>query len=537
MGSKQILFDDHARRALQSGVDKVANTVKITLGPKGRNVILDREGISPLITNDGVTIAKEIELKDKFENMGAKLIKEVASKTQDNAGDGTTTATVLAQSMLTLGLKQVASGANPIGIKRGIEKATHAAVSYIKSLSVPVQTKEKIIQVATISSNNDENIGHLIADAMEKVGPRGVITVEEAKSLRTSLDLVPGMQFDRGFISPHMATNPEKMLTIYEEPYILLTDKKITQMKQLVPVLEFAASEGKPLLIIADDFEGEAAATLVLNVMRGALQVTAVKAPGFGEDKKEILKDIAVLTNGQLVSDEANMRLEDFTPELLGSARSVKVSFETTTIVEGYGDKLNITQRKQQIQNHLANAPEYQHSDLQRRLARLGSGVAVINVGAATETEMKEKKMRIDDALNATRAAALEGVVAGGGITLFRSVTALNSLSLIGDEKIGLQIVNEALKEPLKLIVSNAGRDAAEVLAQLKSYPELNFGYNAKKDCFENLFESGVIDPTKVVRSGLQNAASIASLVLTTEALVVDNDEEPNRVLPNSVVM
>lgn len=535
MATKQILFDEHARKALQLGVDKVANTVKVTLGPKGRNVILDRD-ISPLITNDGVTIAKEIELKDKFENMGAKLIKEVASKTQDKAGDGTTTATVLAQSMLHKGLKQVASGANPIGIKRGIEKATATIVNYIKSQSVPVQSKEKISQVASISANNDEVIGQLIADAMEKVGADGIITVEEAKSLQTSLDVVQGMQFERGFVSPYMASNHEKMLTEFEDPSILLTDKKITNMKQLIPVLEFVAGEGRSLLIIADDFEDEAIATLVLNIMRGSLKVAAVKAPGFGDDKKEILKDIAALTGAQVISEDAGMKLEDFSPDYLGSARRITVDSESTTIVEGKGNKEAVDERKRQILNRLQNAADYQRADLQRRLARLGSGVAVINVGAATETEMKEKKMRIDDALNATKAAALEGVVAGGGITLFHAERVLGNLLLEGDEKVGLNIVRDSLSEPLRHIASNAGRDAAEVIAHIRSNPQSNYGYNAKTNSFEDLFESGVIDPTKVVRSGLQNAASIAAMVLTTEALVTDLEETKDLAAPQIIM-
>ncbi|MBT4446026.1 chaperonin GroEL [archaeon] len=536
MTSKQIIFDEYARSALQRGVDKVANTVKVTLGPKGRNVILDRD-THPLITNDGVTIAKEISLKDKFENMGAKLIKEVASKTQDKAGDGTTTATVLAQSMITQGLKQVTSGANPIEIKRGIETATTEVVNYIKSKSVPVQSKEKIIQVATISANNDEEIGNLIASAMGRVGSNGVITVEEASGMRTSLEVVQGMQFSRGFISPYMATDLEKMTTNFDNPYILITDKKITTMKQLVPVLEFISQESRPLFIIADDVEGEAIATLVLNIMRGSLKVCAIKAPGFGDDKKAILEDIAILTGATVISADQDLKLVDFSPDFLGTARKITATEENTTIVEGRGDANTIHLRKNQIKTHLEHAQEFQKADLHRRLARLGAGVAVINVGAVTDTELKEKKMRIDDALNATRAAALEGVVAGGGITLFRAQEVINTLQFTQpDQKVGAAIVKSALSEPLRHIARNAGKESAEVVAKLLSTPGSNFGYNAKTDSFEDLFETGVIDPTKVVRSALQNAASIAAMILTTEALVADFNEEKDKIVP-SIVM
>ncbi len=535
MTTKQILFDEHARKALQSGVDKVANTVKVTLGPKGRNVILDRE-TNPLITNDGVTIAKEIELKDKFENMGAKLIKEVASQTQDNAGDGTTSATVLAQSMITSGLKQITSGANPIEIKRGIHKATTAVVDAIQQRSSPVNNKETIVQVATISANNDEEIGVLIAEAMGKVGTSGVITVEEAKGMKTSLELVPGMQFDRGFLSPYMVTDTDKMVTEFEEPYILLTDKKITNMKQLVPILEMVAESGRPLFIIAEDIEGEAIATIVLNLIRGALKVCAVKAPGFGDDKTAALEDIAILTGGSVISEDKGMKLEEFTEEMLGSARRISVTEEHTTIVDGKGDPNIIHMRKNQLKTQFEHAEEYKGSEFKRRLARLGGGVAVINVGAATEPEMRERKMRIDDALNATRAATLEGVVAGGGITLFRAQNVLDSLGLMGDQKIGLDIVKTAISEPLRHIASNAGKEAAEVVAKLMSSSNHNFGYNAKTDSYEDLFASGVIDPTKVVRSALQNASSIAAMILTTEALVADFDDEKDNIVPQVVM-
>ncbi|RMD57785.1 chaperonin GroEL, partial [Candidatus Woesearchaeota archaeon] len=463
--AKQLTFNENARHALLCGVDKVANTVKVTLGPKGRNVVLDRSG-SPLVTNDGVTIAKEISLKNKFENMGAKLIKEVASKTQDKAGDGTTTATLLAQSLITEGLKNITAGANPMDVKRGIEKATDKVVEHLRSKSVPVEGKEKIKQVATISANNDEYIGALIADAMEKVGTSGVITVEEAKSMETSLEVVEGMQFERGFISPYMATDHEKMVCEYEDPYILVTDKKISTMKQLVPLLERVAQEGKPLLIIADDLEGEALAAVILNLIRGAIKVCAVKAPGFGDEQKEMLQDIAALTGASVVSEDFGLKLEDVDAHVLGSARKIRVDEEKTTIVEGKGDKGAIEKRKSMIRAQIENADtDWKKDDLKKRLAKLGGGVAVINVGAATETEMKEKKMRIDDALNATKAAVEEGVIAGGGVTLYRARQALESLELEGDAKIGCDIVRQALEAPLRQIAENAGKEGPEIIA------------------------------------------------------------------------
>ncbi len=526
MSGKQIMFDEHARQALLKGVDKVANTVKITLGPKGRNVVLDKT-LHPLVTNDGVTIAKEIELTDKFENMGAKLIKEVATKTQDTAGDGTTTATLLAQSMITEGLKNITAGANPIEVKKGIEKATAKVVDYLQKKSVQVRDKEKIIAVATISANNDEEIGVLIADAMEKVGTNGVITVEEAKSMDTSLELVEGMQFDRGFISPYMVTDHENMMCEFENPSILVTDKKITGMKQLVPLLESVANEGRPLLIIADDIEGEAVATIVLNVIRGAIKVCAIKAPGFGDERKEILEDIALLTGALVISEEKGMKLENVTSEMLGSARKITVDSEKTTIVEGKGKRTDIDARKKQIESQLAKEDsEYRKTDLKKRLAKLGGGVAVINVGAVTETEMKEKKMRIDDALNATKAAIEEGVVPGGGVTLYRAIKVLEGIPLENDQMVGLHIVRRSLEEPVRQIAKNAGKEGAEIIAHLSQEKNDNVGYNAKKDCYEDLFKAGVIDPTKVVRTALQNAASIAAMVLTTEALVTDFDSE-----------
>ncbi len=534
MASKQLLFEEHARQALLRGVDKVADTVKVTLGPKGRNVVLDKV-LHPLITNDGVTIAKEIELKNKFENIGAKLIKEVASRTQDNAGDGTTTATLLAQAMVHEGLKNITAGANPMGVKRGIEKATTETVKYVQQRSTPVRSKENICQVATISANNDEVLGNLIADAMEKVGNGGVITVEEAKSIETSLEVVEGMQFDRGFTSPYMATDHEKMICEFEEPYILLTDKKISTVKQLVPVLEKTAREGRPLLIIAEDIDGEAQTALILNLIRGVVKVCAVKAPGFGDDQKEMLEDIAVLTGGRVISEEKGMKMEDFEEEWLGTARRVQVDGDKTTIVEGKGERKDIDQRKKQLEAQVAAADsEFRKNDLRKRLARLAGGVAVIKVGAVTETEMKEKKMRIEDALNATKAAVEEGVVPGGGITLFHAAAGVLERFNTGDadEQVGVNIVKRAIEEPLRRIAINAGREGSEVIARLRTEKDQNVGYNAKKDVFEDLVKAGVIDPTKVVRLGVQNAASIAGMVLTTEALVADLDEEKDEKSP-----
>lgn len=535
--AKQIMFNEHARQALLRGMNKVADTVKITLGPKGRNVVLDKMG-TPTVTNDGVTIAKEIELKDKFENMGAKLIREVASKTQDNAGDGTTTATLLAQALMVEGLKHITSGANPIDIKKGIERATEEVVKYLQEQSVSVKDKEKIVQVATISANNDEFIGKLIADAMERVGNDGVITVEEAKSIETSLELVEGMQFERGFISPYMATDHEKMVCEIEEPYILLTDKKISTMKQLIPVLERVAREGRSLFVIAEDIDGEAQTGLILNLIRGAIKVCAVKAPGFGDDQKEILQDIALLTGGQVISEEKGFNLEHFDESWLGSARRVKVDADKTIIVEGKGNAKEIEKRKKLLESQIALADSnYKKEDLKKRLAKLSGGVAVIKVGAATETEMKEKKMRIDDALNATKAAVEEGVVAGGGLTLFHATKVLEKLSgLESDQWSGVRIVKRALEEPVRQIAANAGREPSEIVARLRGEKDYLVGYNAKKDVFENLFTAGVLDPTKVIRTGLQNAASIAGMLLTTEALVTDFDDEKDEKTPMIVM-
>ena len=524
--AKQIMFDENARQAIIRGVDKVANTVKVTLGPKGRYVVLDKSS-QPLITNDGVTIAKEIALKDKFENIGAKLIKEVASKTQDNAGDGTTNATLLTQIMVNEGLKNITSGANPIEVKKGIEKAIETVVTFLKEQSVDVSDKEKIQQVATISANNDEVIGKLIADAMEKVDNNGVITVEDGKSMETELEVVEGMQFDRGFLSPYMVTDNEKMVCEQEEPYVLITDKKLSSMKQLVPVLEKVAQEGKPLFIIAEDIEGDAQAAIILNLIRGAIKVCAVKAPGFGDEKKEMLEDIAILTGAKVISEDKGMKLENFTADWLGSARKIKVDNEKTIIVEGKGEKKHLEARKALIESQVKLADlDFKKTELKKRLAKLGGGVAVIKVGAATETELKEKKMRIDDALNATKAAVEEGVVPGGGVTLYRATKSLEELKLENDQKIGVTIVKRALEEPIRQIAKNAGKEGTEVISRLKQEKDLKVGYNAKKDCYEDLFKAGVIDPTKVVRNSLQNSASISAMILTTEALITDFDEE-----------
>ncbi len=536
MGAKKLMFDEAARKALKSGVDKVANTVKVTLGPKGRNVVLDKFS-NPTVTNDGVTIAKEIELHDKFENMGAKLVKEVASRTQDTAGDGTTTATLLAQAMVEEGLKNITSGANPMDIKRGIEKATEEVVRHLKKQSTEVRDKEKIVQVATVSANNDEVIGQLIADAMEKVGNDGVITVEEAKSIETSLEVVEGMQFDRGFTSPYMATDHEKMISELEDPYILLVDKKVSSMKQIVPVLERAASDGKPLVVIAEDVEGDAQAAIILNVIRGSIKACAVKAPGFGDEQKEMLEDIAVLTGAKVVSEDKGMKLENFNPTWFGSARKVRVDNEKTTIVDGKGEAKLINARKHMLEGQIKAADtDFKKKDLQKRLAKLGGGVAVINVGAATETEMKERKMRIDDALNATKAAVEEGVVPGGGLTLFHASKVVDAMKLPSDQATGAKILRRSLEEPMRQIAANAGREGAEIVARLARESDEKVGYNAKTDRFEDLVKAGVIDPTKVVRSALQNAASISAMVLTTEALLTDFDAEKDE-KPQTIII
>lgn len=525
--AKQIIFSDEARNKIFSGVNQLANTVKITLGPKGRNVVLDKGYGSPIITNDGVTIAKEIDLKDPFENMGAQLIKEVATKTQDIAGDGTTTAILLAQAIIKEGLKNIAAGANPIEVRRGIDKATKVVVDFLKSKSIDVKNKEKIVQVATISANNDEEIGKLLANALEKVGQKGVITVEEAKALETSLEVVEGMQFERGYLSPYMVTNTEKMEANLEDAYILIYDKKISVMKELVHILEIVAREGKPLLILCEDIEGEALATIVINLLRGVLKVVAVKAPGFGDDQKEMLADIAILTGGRVISEETGMKLENVKLEHLGRARKVNITKENTIIVEGSGDSGEIKKRIQVIESQIKlSESESDKEDLQKRLAKLSGGVAIINVGAATETEMKEKKDRVDDALHATKAAVEEGVVAGGGVTLLHSLTELEKLNLVGDQQVGVEIIKRAISWPVRQIAINAGKDGGVVVEKILSQKDPSIGYNAKSDIFEDMIKAGVIDPTKVVRTALQNAVSIASLLLTTEALVTDIPEK-----------
>jgi chaperonin GroEL len=525
--AKQLIFDDDARHALMRGVDQLANTVKITLGPKGRNVVLSSPFGSPTITNDGVTIAKEIDLEDPYEDMGAKLVKEVATKTQDVAGDGTTTATLLTQAILHKGMRNITVGANPIEIKRGIDKATEAVVEDIKSKSEEVKGKDKVTQVATISANNDEVIGNLISDAMDKVGANGVITVEESKSMDTYLEVVEGMQFDKGYISPYMSTDTEKMEAVLEDPKIILFDEKISSMKDFLPILEAVVKENKPLLIIAEDVEGEALATTVLNIIRGTLKVCAVKAPGFGDERNEMMEDIAAVTGAKVISEEKGMKLENTTLSDLGSARKVRVNKEKTIIIEGQGSKDDIERRVSIIEGQIKlEDSDYKIKNLKKRLGKLAGGVAVINVGAATETELKDKKMRIDDALNATKAAIEEGVVAGGGIALIRAARVLDDLSLEGDQEIGLNIILQAIEEPLKQIATNAGKEGSVVVEHIKSETNPNIGYDAKTDEYKDMVEAGIIDPVKVVRSALQNAASIASLVLTTEALVADIPEE-----------
>ena len=528
--TKQIIYGENARQSLIKGIDKVANTVKVTLGPKGRTVILDRH--SPLVSNDGVTIAKEIELKDKFENMGAKLIREISSKTQDDAGDGTTTAIVLGQSIIKEGMKNITSGSNPIEIKKGIDKAVLKVIEYIKEESVKVNDKRMISQVASISANNDETIGNLIAEAMEKVGNDGVITVEDGKSMETNLEVVEGMQFDKGFVSPYMVTNQERMVCELEEPYILITNKKISSMKQLIPTLEKVAQEGKSLLIIAEDVEGEALAALIINILKGALKVCAVKTPGFGDEQKEILEDIAILTGGQVITEDKGMKLEEFNEDNLGSARKIAQMTKKQLLKE---KEINIEKRKKTIEALVKNTDsDYKKEELRKRLAKLGNGVAVIKVGATTETELEEKKLRIDDALNATKAAVAEGVVVGGGITLLRAKEALEIKGVEdefhNDEKIGLAIVKRVIEEPIRQIAKNSGKEELEVLVKVKDNKEKYYGYNAKTNRYENLFDAGVIDPTKVVRNALQNAASIAGLVLTTEALVADFEEKKDKI-------
>jgi chaperonin GroEL len=528
MPAKQIIYSAEARNAVMRGVDQLAEAVKATLGPKGRNVVIDRKFGSPQSTKDGVTVAKEIELKDPFENMGAQLLREVASKTSDIAGDGTTTATVLAQAIFREGIKNVTAGANPMDLKRGIDRAVETVVEEIKKLSRPTKDKKEIAQVGTISANNDPDIGDLIAEAMEKVGKDGVITVEEAKSMETSLDIVEGMQFDRGYLSPYFVTNPERMEAALEDVYVLLHEKKISNMRELLPILEQIAKMSKPLLIIAEDVEGEALATLVVNKLRGTLQGAAVKAPGFGDRRKEMLQDIAVLTGGNVISEDLGIKLENITLNDLGQARRVTIDKENTTIVEGAGTAEDIEGRVNQIRAQIEETTsDYDREKLQERLAKLVGGVAVINVGAATESEMKEKKARVEDALNATRAAVEEGIIPGGGVALIRAIPVLEALDseTQGDQRIGVRIVRRALEAPLRYIAANAGAEGSIVVQNVREM-STNEGYDAATDTYGDMLEKGIIDPTKVTRSALQNAASIAGLLMTTEALVTELPEK-----------
>jgi chaperonin GroEL len=528
MAAKELTFGVDARAALKKGVDQLAEAVKVTLGPKGRNVVIDRKFGSPLITKDGVTVAKEVELEHPIENMGAQMVKEVATKTSDLAGDGTTTATVLAQAIFREGLKNVTAGANPMSLKRGIDKAVERVVAELKSMSVETAGKKEIAQVGTISANSDEEIGNLIADAMEKVGKDGVITVEEAKGLETTLETVEGMQFDRGYLSPYFVTDPERMEAVLEDAMILIHDKKISSMKDLLPVLEKVAQMGRPLLIIAEDVEGEALATLVVNKLRGTLKVCGVKAPGFGDRRKAMLQDIAVLTGGQVISEEVGFKLENAVLSDLGRAKRIVVDKDNTTLVDGAGESDAIQGKIKEIKSAIdKSTSDYDREKLQERLAKLAGGVAVINVGAATETEMKEKKARVEDALHATRAAVEEGIVPGGGVALLRAQKALDGLTLEDhDEQVGVSIVRRALEEPIRQIANNAGVEGSIVVAKVRESDSPSYGYNARTDEYEDLVQSGVIDPTKVTRTALQNAASIAGLLLTTESVVVERPEK-----------
>ncbi len=525
--SKEIKFEEEGRKAILKGVNTLANAVKVTLGPQGRNVVLEKSFGSPTVTKDGVTVAKEIELEDKFENMGAQMVKEVASKTSDVAGDGTTTATVLAQSIFTEGSKLVTAGHNPMELKRGIDKAVEKITEKLKGLSKEIKDQKEIAQVGSISANNDSTIGDIIAEAMDKVGKEGVITVEEAKTMETSLDVVEGMQFDRGYLSPYFVTDAERMETVLEDCAILIHEKKISAMKDLLPILEKVAQSGKPLLIIAEDVEGEALATLVVNKLRGTLRIAAVKAPGFGDRRKAMLEDIAVLTGGKMIAEDLGIKLESITPDDLGSAKRVTIDKDNTTIVEGAGTKNDIEGRVKQIRAQIEETTsDYDREKLQERLAKIVGGVAVINVGAATEIEMKEKKARVEDALHATRAAVEEGIVPGGGVALVRSLTALEEFKVEDDEQqLGIDITKKAIVEPLRWIALNAGFDGSIVIEKVKEGKDA-FGFNAQTEKYEDLVSVGVVDPTKVVRCALQNAASVASLLITTEAMIADKPKE-----------
>ena len=532
MAAKEIRYDQKAREALLKGVNILADAVKVTLGPKGRNVILEKSFGSPTVTKDGVTVAKEIELEDKFENMGAQMVREVASKTSDIAGDGTTTATVLAQAIYREGSKLVAAGHNPMELKRGIERGVEVVIEELKKLSKPTKEQKEISQVGKISANNDETIGNIIAEAMAKVGKEGVITVEEAKSMETTLDIVEGMQFDRGYISPYFVTNPEKMEAVLEDALILINEKKISSMKDLLPVLEQIAKMGKPLLIIAEEVEGEALATLVVNKLRGTLKVAAVKAPGFGDRRKAMLEDIATLTGGQMISEEMGVKLESISLKDLGKAKRITIDKDNTTIVEGAGDSKGIEGRVKQIRAQIEETTsDYDREKLQERLAKLVGGVAVINVGAATESEMKEKKARVEDALNATRAAVEEGIVPGGGVAYLRTLHALDKLKLSEAQQFGVNILKKALEEPIRWIAMNAGFDGSIVVEKVKN-EKGNLGFDAQNEEYTDMVKAGIIDPTKVVRTALQNASSVAGLLLTTEAMVAERPKEKEKFPP-----
>jgi len=524
--AKQLKFDEEARKAILSGVEQLSRAVKITLGPKGRNVVIDKKFGSPIITKDGVTVAKEIELEEPYENMGAQMVKEVASKTSDVAGDGTTTATILAESIYREGLRNVTAGANPMALKRGIDKTVDNVVKNLEGLSKPVKDRKEISQVATVSANNDFTIGDIIADAMDKVGKDGVITVEEAKGMETTLDIVEGMQFDRGYLSPYFVTDAERMEVVLENPYILIHEKKISNMKDLLPLLEKVAQSGVPFLILAEEVEGEALATMVVNKIRGTLKCACVKAPGFGDRRKAMLEDIAILTGGKAISEDLGIKLENITLNDLGRAKRITIDKENTTIIEGAGDRSDIDGRISQLRAQIEDkTSDYDKEKLQERLAKLAGGVAVINVGATTETEMKEKKARVEDALHATRAAVEEGVVAGGGVALLRCISDLGKMTLKGDEAIGLNIIKRALEEPVRQLVNNAGAEGAIVVQELLK-KETNVGFNVQDSKYEDMFAAGIVDPTKVTRTALQNAASIAGLLLTTEALITDIPEK-----------
>jgi chaperonin GroEL len=532
MTAKLIKYDMKARELMLNGVRTLADAVVVTLGPKGRNVVLDKSWGSPTVTKDGVTVAKEIELDDKFENMGAQMVKEVASKTSDMAGDGTTTATVLARAIYEEGQKLVAAGNNPMSIKRGVDAAVEVAVKELQKLSKTTKDQREIAQVGTISANNDETIGNIIAEAMNKVGKEGVITVEEAKSMETTLEVVEGMQFDRGYLSPYFVTDPEKMVVSLEDPYILINEKKISNMKDLLPILEQVAKMGKPLMIIAEDVDGEALATLVVNKLRGTLQVAAVKAPGFGDRRKAMLEDIAILTGGQVVSEDLGIKLENLAVSDLGNAKRITIDKDNTTVVDGAGSRSALEGRVKQIRAQIEETTsDYDREKLQERLAKLIGGVAVINVGAATETEMKEKKARVEDALNATRAAVEEGIVPGGGVALVRCLDALTKMKIKAAQKLGVKVIMRAIEEPLRQIANNAGLEGSVVIDKVKN-AQGSFGYNADSDIYEDLMKAGVIDPTKVVRLALQNAASVASLMLTTQAMVAEKPEDKPEAMP-----